>query len=413
MDLFEAIERGHEADVSRLLDADPNSLENLSHTEPWCRPLQYAALHGRLGMARLLVEREADIHATAELGRTALHWAAEAGHEEVVGLLLSHGAEASIMVRDEYGSCALTWAAAGGHLGVVKMLLPHIKGQGLDEADYERKAALLIAANRGHEEVVAFLLSQGATADIKDHMGWTPCMHAAAFGNLAMVKMLVAHMGEQGLDAQDEEGMTALHCAAQGPYEGVVRTLLLAGADRTITDGDGRTPLASASEHGHQGCVEVFEVSMPRSILSMHSIPVSLSACCHMWRLRDHRSHEPHEWCPPLCVCHQWWEGELERRYFLQRARCLHDVLREQQATPTAPVPVCLQERKATSQALPQVEVVARQQEEQPAGPSGQEGASIEAGSTEEEEEVHAVLAHVVGLLNEQLFTELMQCLHA
>jgi hypothetical protein len=76
-------------------------------------------------------------------------------------------------------------------------------------------------------------------------------------------------------------------------------------------------------------------------------------------------------------------------------------------------VPAFLQDRKATSQALPQVEVVVRQQEEQQAGPSGQEGASIEAGSTEEEEVVQAVLAHVVGQLNEQLFTELVQCFHA
>jgi hypothetical protein len=85
----------------------------------------------------------------------------------------------------------------------------------------------------------------------------------------------------------------------------------------------------------------------------------------------------------------------------------------EHRVTPTAPVPAFLQDCKATSQALPQVDVVARQQEEQQAGSSGQEGASTEAGSTEEEEEVHAVLGHVVGQLNEQLFTELMQCFHA
>jgi hypothetical protein len=54
--------------------------------------------------------------------------------------------------------------------------------------------------------------------------------------------------------------------------------------------------------------------------------------------------------------------------------------------------------------------VVARHQEEQQAGASGKRKASSEAGRTDEEQEKHAVLAYVVGQLNEQLFTELMQC---
>jgi hypothetical protein len=59
------------------------------------------------------------------------------------------------------------------------------------------------------------------------------------------------------------------------------------------------------------------------------------------------------------------------------------------------------------------VEVVSRQQEGPPAGASGKRKASSEAGSTEDEENRHAVLAYVVGQLNEQLFTELMNGFHA
>jgi hypothetical protein len=59
------------------------------------------------------------------------------------------------------------------------------------------------------------------------------------------------------------------------------------------------------------------------------------------------------------------------------------------------------------------VEVVSRQQEGPTAGASGKRKASSEAGRTEDEEEKHALLAYVVGQLNEQLFTELMQGLHA
>jgi hypothetical protein len=60
------------------------------------------------------------------------------------------------------------------------------------------------------------------------------------------------------------------------------------------------------------------------------------------------------------------------------------------------------------------VEVVSTQQQEgQQAGASGKDKTASEAGSTEDEEETHAVLAYVVRQLNEQLFTELLQGFHA
>jgi hypothetical protein len=59
---------------------------------------------------------------------------------------------------------------------------------------------------------------------------------------------------------------------------------------------------------------------------------------------------------------------------------------------------------------LPQVEVVAGEQEEQHGGASSQTNASEEADSTRAEEtESHASAVYVVTQLNEQLFTELMQ----
>ena len=42
---------------------------------------------------RLLLEAKANVDAKANDGRTALHWAAENGHEAVVKLLLEKGAE--------------------------------------------------------------------------------------------------------------------------------------------------------------------------------------------------------------------------------------------------------------------------------------------------------------------------------
>lgn len=116
----------------------------------------------------------------------------------------------------------------------------------------------------------------------------------------------------------------------------------------------------------------------------------------------------PHTWVYDVSICvWQWWEGELERRYLLHRARCLHNAYAMHGDTPTVPVPAYLHGRVAAGQALPSVDVVGQQAQLQ-AGASGNGGASME-----ECEERHAMLAYVVVHLNAQLFTELIEAFHA
>jgi serine/threonine-protein phosphatase 6 regulatory ankyrin repeat subunit B len=258
MDLFEAIERGREDDVSRLLDADPNSLETRNHAVSyglWYRPLGWAALHGRLGMARLLIQRGANIHSTGCLGRTALFCASERGHEDTVVFLMSQGAHADITDRE--GMTHLMAAASGGHLGMVKMLLQHMGGQGLNEADHTGRTALHYAAAEGHEELVAYLLSQGAHAYITEFVGLTLFMEAAAGGHVGVVKTLLQHMGGQGLNQTDFGGRTALYHAADRGHEETVAFLLSQGANVDSTDHIGMTPFMAAAWSGHVGVVKM------------------------------------------------------------------------------------------------------------------------------------------------------------
>jgi hypothetical protein len=100
----------------------------------------------------------------------------------------------------------------------------------------------------------------------------TPLMCACDNGHLDVVKMLVQHMGGQGLDERSNRGVTALYWAAHGGIEEVVRFLLVSGADPRITDSEGRTPLDISEERediseewrdGRTRCVAVFKVSEP------------------------------------------------------------------------------------------------------------------------------------------------------
>jgi serine/threonine-protein phosphatase 6 regulatory ankyrin repeat subunit B len=253
LDLFEAIKRGHEDDVSRLLDAHPHMLEE-DHALG-CIFLEQAVRYGQLGIVRLLVLRGATIHATGEGEPTALHHASREGHEEIVAFLLSQGAQVNITGR--WGMTPLIAAVAEGHMGVVKMLLQHLVGPEVDNRDREGRTALYRAVMKGHEEMVALLLSQGAQLDIKDENGGTHLMAAACHGHLGVVKILLQHMGAQGLDERDSKGRTALYYASERGHEEIVAFLRSQGAKVDITDEDGITPFMAAAAGGHVGVVKM------------------------------------------------------------------------------------------------------------------------------------------------------------
>lgn len=100
---------------------------------------------------------------------------------------------------------------------------------------------------------MAFLLNEGADATTSGRDGMTPLMRAATGAHLDVMHLLLEHTGGWGLDAQDGWGQTALHHALAyripSHYrDDVVRSLLLAGADPSIRDNQGRTPRALAEE---------------------------------------------------------------------------------------------------------------------------------------------------------------------
>lgn len=144
-------------------------------------------------------------------------------------------------------------AAGCGHLAVLRLLFQHTGGEGLEERDEEGRTAMHHAASAytGHEEVTTFLLDRGADASVRDREGMTPLLRAASHGRLAVVRLLFQHMGREGLDHRDEQGQTIMHHAAYIRHPGLVAFLLSEGADATVRDGNGMTPLMVAATGAH------------------------------------------------------------------------------------------------------------------------------------------------------------------
>jgi ankyrin repeat protein len=88
-----------------------------------------------------------------------LHWAAGAGHEAVVLMLLEK--EADILAFDKNGNMALHRAAWGGHKVVVEMLFGY--GANVSAKDKNGRTALHMATEDGRKKVLLLLLEKEQT----------------------------------------------------------------------------------------------------------------------------------------------------------------------------------------------------------------------------------------------------------
>jgi ankyrin repeat protein len=261
--------------------------------------LLYAARAGHLDVARLLVERGADLELADGNGITPLIEAivnasffrvsrsGSSEHLDVANLLLDSGARVDAM--DWYGETPL-WAAvdlrnlelgpadkSSGVRDQAFALIERLLQSGADpnartrEFPHERRYIVAIvgsvawvdltgqtpflrAAAAGDLAVMRLLLEHGADPNIATYAGTTPLMVAAGVNwavaetydegpeaLLAAVKL--AHELGNDVNAQNSMGVAAIHGAANRGANDVIEYLAANGARLDLADEQGRTPL--------------------------------------------------------------------------------------------------------------------------------------------------------------------------
>ncbi|TYZ67177.1 hypothetical protein PybrP1_001671 [[Pythium] brassicae (nom. inval.)] len=128
-------------------------------------PLHVAARHGDLACLQLLLHHGADICVVDEFGRTPLHCAVAHGHCECVAYLLDVGGDSVLNAGDHDGDTALHYAALAGTDAIVKLLLESaanvFSANAQDETPYD-------VALREKQQASAFLISQYYLTNTKE-----------------------------------------------------------------------------------------------------------------------------------------------------------------------------------------------------------------------------------------------------
>ena len=252
--LREAVWRGDPAAVAAALDLDGGAVDEPGPHPRWGgrpAPLQLAAEGGRLEIARLLLERGADVEGDIDGYRwSPLQLAAHWRRRELAELLLAHGARLDIAAAVarllEEDPALATAPALGGapplHCAAtppVAMLLLD-RGASLDSVDSRGATPLDAALGRGPQgrSVAALLVERGARPD--------PC-HLAALGwterLLRRIDADPAALGFRGRIGVNEVVGTPLHAAVHGGHGALAAVLIRRGADVGARGDLGQTPL--------------------------------------------------------------------------------------------------------------------------------------------------------------------------
>ena len=187
--------------------------------------LKRASFAGDLDTVRQLIDSGADPNATDEHGSGTLL----TFYSDVIEFLLSRGADPDIQTN-ETGCPVLSGLTYGDHPDCLRLLLE--AGADPNRADGKSGETALHGAvtsrDPDREEIVGLLLGHGASPDARTRPG----VRSYSFWRDARTR-----------------GETPLHRAAAYSSEAVIRMLLEAGADTTIRDVNGDSPLSWASWH--------------------------------------------------------------------------------------------------------------------------------------------------------------------
>jgi serine/threonine-protein phosphatase 6 regulatory ankyrin repeat subunit B len=251
--LHHAAQNGNEATVELLLkggekvtketriDANIESGADRS-------PLGVALSAGNLAAAVHLVDAGADCTWVDQLGRSLAFFCVQ--HLVCIKFLMANGVD--ISQADQAQTSPLHIAAEEGNTAVMDYLITNNRVKvDANVRDVDQDTPFHAAARAGKLEAMKFLNKivggrHGALDAVTGYNNATAVHLSAMNGHIDVVQYLI-NSGVVDINAQDDDGRTALHCACADGAEEVVKLMVAEGARMDISDNDGYKPLHHAA----------------------------------------------------------------------------------------------------------------------------------------------------------------------
>ena len=183
------------------------------------RGLHAAAHQGDVRSIETLAAGKADLDARDGNGRTPIHVAAFARQRDAIRAMARAGANLNLLDNDRYDG--ITIASVANDEETLRVLLASGASAKLITSRYDG-TALIAAAHLGHAGVVRQLIAAGAPLDHINNLHWTAVIESIVLGD-------------------------------GGPrHQQTLRALVDAGANLSLQDRQGQTPLQLARGRGYQ-----------------------------------------------------------------------------------------------------------------------------------------------------------------
>lgn len=213
--------------------------------------LLFAAASGKVPDIEACLAEGAAVNFQRDDGVSSLHagaWSADA-----VRVLLRAGANPNI--QNKSGDTPLIVAASKCSTDVVRMLIDH--GADITCRRSNNATALHVACAAGAHDIVEALVERGADVAALNAAKDTPLIVAAAANSFECVRKLLDSGRDVLVNAQRENGATALHFACSRGNMACAARLLDAGATVDLQNTSGDTPLIVAADVGAEAVVDL------------------------------------------------------------------------------------------------------------------------------------------------------------
>lgn len=220
----------------------------------------------RVTVERLL-KKGVYVNSTDEEGKTALMYACDKGHFEVVKFLLDqnlimnrteetngaislisiharyktsldiathaiedHDSTKVVNIQDDTGWAVMRKVSYKGHLDIAKQQID--RNIQVDYRDVNGWTALMYASDKGHVEIIKLLIDKGSSLNTTTRDAMTPLMIASKNGHIDVVRLLL-DKGAQ-VDIQTNQRLTAYTIAKQNGHVDIAKMLLDRGANKAF-----------------------------------------------------------------------------------------------------------------------------------------------------------------------------------